>query len=87
MALLDGVKYLVATEFSVWVSWVVEAVEDLDVVVAAVLLVFHLEGEEVEEDVFALRSLDNPVTVLLVVVVGVPVFGVAENLFHRQASR
>ena len=58
----------------------------LNEVVATVLFVLKLKVDEVKVDVLALGGLNNPVTVLLVVVVHVPELGVGEELGGRVLS-
>ena len=55
----------------------------LNEVVTAVLFVLQFEVDEVEVDVFTLGGLQDPVTILLVVVVNVSELGVGEELSGR----
>ena len=55
----------------------------LNEVVAAVLFVLKLKVDKAQVDVLALSGLDDPVAVLLVVVVHVPELGVGEELGGR----
>ena len=60
-----------------------QSIPHLYEIVSAVLLVLQLEGEEVEVDVLAVGRLDDPVAVLLVVVVDVAELGVREDVAGR----
>lgn len=72
---------LISTISAHIVGRVVVAVVDLDVVVGAVGLVFHLESDEPKSDAFAFRSLYHPIAVFLLIVVEIAELGMRIDMF------
>lgn len=73
--------YPVSAETAYGRTAVVESLVHLDRVVAALVLVLQLESEEGQMHVLARRSFNDPIAVLLVVVVVIAVLGMGVEMF------